>query len=120
MKDAGSFGTALSTMSIDAIKDSIVYQPPPKTYAATDLSPQQVRVLQKAGMPPTAKQDINRGVTQSSTFQRVGGREGGIEIEVDPDEYLKKYPQKLDLDDAFDEDPLAKPMRSQFNRISLG
>ena len=31
-EDVKSFGTALSTMSVDAIKDSVIYQPPPKTY----------------------------------------------------------------------------------------
>ena len=119
MKDARDFGTALSTMSVDAVRDSVVYKPPPKTYAADDLSPQQVRTLQKAGMPPIAKQDIARGIP-SATFQRVGGPEGGQGIEVDASEYMKKRPELDDMSDAFEDDTLAKPLRTQFNRISLG
>lgn len=123
MKDAKSFGTALSTMSIDAVKDSIVYQPPPKTYAANDLTPTQVKVLQKAGMPPIAKQDIQKGMTvpKGTTWSGAqGAREGGGEIEVDAEDYYKKRPIEPDLSDAFDEDPLARTIKSQFNRISLG
>jgi len=123
MKDAKSFGTALSTMSVDAIKDSVVYQPPPKTYAASNLTPQQVRVLQKAGMPPISNQDIQRALPKGATWSgSQGSREGGGEIEVDATDYYKKHPEAdVDLmEDAFDQDPLAGKMRSQFNRISLG
>ena len=124
MKDAKSFGTALSTWSVDAVKDSIVYTPPPKTYAANDLSPQQVKVLQKAGVPPIAKQDIQRGLTVAkgagTTWSGAqGAREGGGEIEVDAADFYKKHPEP-DLSDVFDEDPLARTIKSQFNRISLG
>ena len=116
MKDAKSFGSALSTFSVDEIKDTVIYKPPPKTYTANDLSPAQVRTLQKAGMPPVAKQDAPRGLTQS--VQRVGGPEGGREYAVVGTQ-KDNYPP-MDEEDMFDDDPLAKPMRSQFNRISLG